>query len=132
MRRPSYPRQRDLGWLLRPGAWPAIAWASYAVLTVRRQMAHGVLRPSIPPCWSRGRSSALGTEAVLKRLSTTCLEAALIRQEWLLIHGDRREVVIGIPPEGFGLEPAHAWVEGLDTSSPARYVEIYRIQPRIR
>lgn len=107
-------------------------WALYAVRAVRRQLSGGALRPTVPRCWITGRSSALGTEAVLKRLSATCLEGALVRQEWLVAHNEAREVVIGVPPAGITHEPAHAWIDGLDTVSPERYVELYRIAPHLR
>jgi hypothetical protein len=81
-----------------------------------------VPRPSVV-----SRSAALGVNAVLTRMSPTCLERALVLQRWQASVGDPRDVVIGLPPDGLHASPAHAWVDGLDDASPADYVELHRL-----
>lgn len=92
------------------------AWWTYRCLRdTRRRLAAGhtevrVIPPVLPIAAGRG------VEAVLRRSSPTCLEAALVRQRWLSAQGIRRDVVIGVtaPIEGF---KAHAWLE--DPGTPA-------------
>lgn len=115
--------------MLHPQAWSAALWAAFSVRSVRRQLSRGVIRPSIPSWAPTGKFAAFGTEAVLERLSATCLEAALVRQELLLVRGDPRDVILGIPPNGLNSKAAHAWVDGLDVASPSLYRELYRIPP---
>jgi hypothetical protein len=51
-----------------------------------------------------------GVEAVLRRSKATCLEAALVRQHWLAVHGVICDVVIGVTAPGAGFR-AHAWLD---------------------
>jgi hypothetical protein len=86
------------------------AWWTYRCLRdVRRRLAAGrtdvrVAPPALPAAAVRG------VEAVLRRVRSTCLEAALVRQRWLRAHGVLCDVVIGVaaPSDGFR---AHAWLE---------------------
>lgn len=117
-------------WRLRPSVLRAALWAWLALRQVRRQLEADVVRPIIksPPALSA--TAGVGVMGVLSRTSPTCLEGALVRQHWMACHGDRRDVVIGVPRSGFGDTPAHAWVDGTDPISPAAYVELHRLPPR--
>lgn len=54
-----------------------------------------------------------GVHAILRRVPNTCLERALVLQQWLSEQGDVRDVVIGVTgQESFR---AHAWLEGEPT-----------------
>jgi Transglutaminase-like superfamily len=67
-------------------------------------------------------------EAALSRVRATCLESALVRQRWLAAHGDRRDVVIGVSPDGLKGNPAHAWVDGTDSRAASSYLELHRLK----
>ena len=75
------------------------------------------------------RRAGIGVSAVLNRLAPTCLEGAFVRQQWLAHQGECRDVVIGLPPSGFGKTAAHAWVDGTDEASARQYIELHRVPP---
>src|SRR5665811_997079 len=54
-----------------------------------------------------------GVEAALRRSRATCLERSLIVQRWLVAHGERHDVVVGVSGGSQFME-AHAWVESYD------------------
>jgi hypothetical protein len=88
-------------------------------------MAAGIAHPTVPPPPRLPANAGIGMDAVLARLEATCLEGAVVRQRWLAAHGIRRDLVIALPPHGFGATPAHAWVDGVDQVA-GDYVELYR------
>lgn len=118
-------------WRLKPTVLTAALWAYFSTVSARRQLRSGISHPTLrrPPRlpWS----ATHGVNGVLSRLSPTCLEGALVRQAWLASHGIMRDVVIGVPPEGLGSATAHAWLDGHDQSSPARYLELHRLPPPV-
>lgn len=72
-----------------------------------------------------------GVAGVLRRLSPTCLERALVAQRWLVALGQPCDVVIGAR---FGEEPghprefaAHAWIDGTESVATELYTELCRI-----
>jgi hypothetical protein len=113
---------------LRPTVLRAAWWALRSTRATRQQLSAGESRPAVAPPPGLPLSAGLGVEAVLGRMSATCLEGALVRQRWLAAHGDRRDVVIGLPVRDFGPTPAHAWVDGLDLEAGAEHLELYRIE----
>jgi hypothetical protein len=62
----------------------------------------------------------------LRRVSPTCLERALVVQQWLAAHGDIRDVVIGVQTGSGGLD-AHAWIDGHEPMAELAYNELHRI-----
>ena len=114
----------------RPAVLAGALWALVAARLVRYHLKRFGVRTRVllPPAWM-GPRSGRGVLAALRRLEPTCLERALVLQAWLACQGDPRDVVIGVPPEGMSEKPAHAWVDGLDSGSPAIYVELHRIPP---
>jgi hypothetical protein len=66
----------------------------------------------------------------MSRVQATCLESALVRQRWLAAHGDRRDIVIGVPTNGIRDQPAHAWVDGTDSWAASSYLELHRLKDR--
>ena len=118
-------------WRLRPTVLLAATWAVFGVASVKRQLRAGRSRPVVRRPPSLPGSAGRGVEGVLTRLSATCLEGAMVRQAWMVAQGDPRDVVIGVPPTGLANGPAHAWVDGLDTRSPQRFLELHRIQPPV-
>jgi hypothetical protein len=111
----------------RPRVLRAAWWAFRSTNIVRKQLAVGVVRPTVPSPPNLPLSAGIGVDVVIGRLQATCLEAAMVRQRWLSAHGIRRDVVIGLPALNFGATPAHAWVDGLDVISPEGHEEIHRI-----
>jgi len=118
-------------WRCRPSVLRAALWALTQVRHVRRQLAAGVMRPTLKDPPILPSSAIIGVLAVLTRFSPTCLEGALVRQHWMAHHGDRRDVVIGLPQSDFGATPAHAWVDGTDDASARRYIELHRLAPQL-
>ena len=119
-------------WRLRPAVLAGAAWALLAVYLGRRRLRLDGMRAHVP--WPIGlpTTGARGVNGVLHRLSPTCLERALVAQAWRAAHGDPRDIVIGVPPGGLKQAPAHAWLDGVDTASPAAHVEIHRLAPPTR
>lgn len=110
-----------------PAVVAAALWAAIAVRLVRKRLKRDGLRTRVPSPPAVGLRGGRGVRAALRRFDPSCLERALVQQAWLASVGDRRDVVIGVPPGGMRDEPAHAWVEGLDTESPSRYLELHRL-----
>ncbi len=104
-------------------------WAWQALHSARALLRSGRLSdvrlPGPPPLPA---SAIAGVEAVLRRRPHTCLEAALLRQRWLVAHGVQREIVIGVtsPAAGFA---AHAWLDGEMDARAARFQELTRLAP---
>jgi hypothetical protein len=112
------PRISDLR-----AAW----WAHRALRATRRRLAAGEMEVTAfaPPALPA--SAARGVEALLRRSTPTCLEAALVRQRWLSAHGVIRDVVIGVtaPSDGF---KAHAWLASPgETGSSQPWHELTRL-----
>jgi len=104
-------------------------WATLAARLVRRRLKTSGVRTRVPRPPRLGPKGGRGVNAALGRLKPSCLERALVLQAWLAAHGNPRDVVIGVPHGGMKSGPAHAWVEGTDTVSPERYLELYRLRP---
>jgi hypothetical protein len=104
-------------------------WANRALNDVRTQLAGGPLSgASIAPPARLPAQGRRGVSLVLKIRRPTCLERALIRQSWLVAHGVRRDVVIGVgsPTQGFR---AHAWLDGDPDGLSTAFTELARLEP---
>lgn len=108
----------------------AAFWTLRAVRSARRQLRRsgyeGLTLPGLP---ALPASSARGVHAVLRRLSSTCLERAVVLQHWRAAHDDPHEVVVGVTGTRERFR-AHAW---LDDESPATewgpFQELVRLPP---
>lgn len=112
---------------MSPANLRAAVWADRALRRVRRQLGAGRLTDFVlPPPPELPAAARTGVEAVLRRRRHTCLEAALVRQQWLAAHGISSEIVIGVatPREGF---VAHAWIDGEEAGAPEQFTELTRI-----
>jgi hypothetical protein len=114
---------------VHPSVLAGALWATLAARLVRRRLKRSGVNATVPRPPRLGRGAERGVMGALRRLEPTCLERALVEQAWLASQGVMRDVVIGVPPEGIGKEPAHAWVDGRDARSPSRYVELHRLAP---
>lgn len=108
----------------------AAAWAARAVRSSRRQLRRsGYVGLKLPDVPDLPTSASRGVDAVLRRLSPTCLERAVVLQRWRAAHGDLRAVVVGVRGTGDEFR-AHAW---LDDESPeleeSEYRELVRLSP---
>jgi hypothetical protein len=106
----------------------AALWAARALFQIRRGLrAHGVGGPIVTVRPPRLPSSAeRGVAALLQRLPSTCLERALVQQQWQSARGRAREVVIGVTKPGDGFH-AHAWLDGAADDKAASYQELMRL-----
>lgn len=112
------------------GELRAALWAARAVRSSRRQLRRSgyddLVLPRVP---ALPTSASRGVHAVLRRLSPTCLERAVVLQRWRAVHGDPRAVVVGVRGTGDEFR-AHAW---LDDESPeldhTEYRELVRLGP---
>lgn len=109
------------------GAWRGARWARRAVRDARRQLRDGNLKDlslvaprRLPP------SADYGVHAVLRRLPSTCLERAVVLQQWRIAQGDPREIVIGVL-RGEDDFKAHAWVEGEGDQLAPAFEELMRV-----
>src|SRR4051812_7206801 len=75
--------------------------------------------PALPP------EALRGVAAILRRRAPSCLERSLVLQRWHAVHGEPRDVVIGVTrPGDFH---AHAWLDGEPAGVAFR--EITRVHP---
>jgi hypothetical protein len=93
-------------------------WAQRCLRHARRGLAARTTDVRLAPP-ALPAAAARGVEAVLRRRRATCLEAAIVRQQWLRAHGVMRDVVIGVtaPKDGF---TAHAWLAVPGESAPTQ------------
>ena len=112
-----------------PSVLAGALWATFAAFIVHRRLKKLGLKATVPPPPRLSPRAGRGVAGALRRLEPTCLEKALVQQAWLASHGLMKEVVIGVPPDGMHKDPAHAWVDGIDTLSPTRYIELHRLPP---
>lgn len=59
----------------------------------------------------------------------TCLVRSAVLQEWDLVHGRPRDLVIGVTAPGPGFK-AHAWLDGDPPAARAGFDEFTRRPPR--
>ena len=108
----------------------AARWADGALRDVRRELSNGPISPVVvAPVPELPARSRRGVDALLRIRRSTCLEAALVRQNWLAAQGDRRDVVIGVgaPADGF---IAHAWLDGEEQAASSLHLsELTRLSP---
>jgi hypothetical protein len=116
-------------WRLRPRVLAGALWAALAAQVVRRRLKQDGVGARVPAPPRLGPGANRGVMGALSRLKPTCLERALVLQAWLASQGTCRDVVIGVPPDGMQSAPAHAWVDGTDAVSPAKYLELHRLRP---
>ncbi len=106
----------------------AAVWTVRAVRAAKRELGDGndyraLDLPDPPPV---PRAAERGVGAVLRRTDATCLVRASVRQRWLIAHGDRRDLVIGVTPPADGFR-AHAWLEGDPESRSGEFTELTRV-----
>jgi hypothetical protein len=99
------------------------AWATFAWAGIRWDLRRRGVQARVIPTFGLARGAGLGVSAAMTRLRPTCLEKALVLQRWRASHGDPRDVVVGVPKNGFGVDTAHAWLSGLESAE--RYLPIY-------
>ena len=108
----------------------AAFWAVRSVRRARRQLRRsGYEAMTLPRIPALPASASRGVNAVLRRLPATCLERAVVLQQWRAAHGDLRDVVVGVvgTREAFR---AHAWLEDESPAADAReYRELVRLPP---
>ncbi|WP_366943478.1 lasso peptide biosynthesis B2 protein [uncultured Williamsia sp.] len=114
-----------------PANIAAAVWTAVTYPIVQRRLKRDGVRTRCPSAPHRLPSAASrGMEAVLRRTRATCLESALIRQEWWRAHDRPVEVVIGVDAsDGF---TAHAWLSTDDPKVTAVYREIHRVPSRLK
>jgi hypothetical protein len=104
-------------------------WTLSALRIVRDRLTeNGLDAASAPPAPVVGATGEKTLRVVLCLSRETCLVKSLVRQSWYLVHGDERDLVIGItvPDEDF---EAHAWLEGDDVEETDGFTELVRRRP---
>jgi hypothetical protein len=101
-------------------------WTLRALRSVQRQLREGAWDAVTVPQVPDGTSDAGWiVESLMKRSRAKCLPRALVRQRWLVAHGERRDLVIGVTAPSAGFE-AHAWLDGDPECHSGRYQELVR------
>jgi hypothetical protein len=120
-------RARGLNVPTLRAAW----WTARSVRSVRVQLRERGLHTRLAPPPALPASAVRGVNATTRYLGATCLERSLLLQEWLLAHGHRHTLVIGVPRPGDETFIAHAWLEGHDRADDAHeFAELVRLDPR--
>jgi Transglutaminase-like superfamily len=104
-------------------------WAWRSLHRARRRLRRqGLNEFRLEPPPELPAAAGRGVHAVLRRFPQTCLERAMVLQEWHAAHGESREVVIAVGrPEGSFR--AHAWLEG-ESDGAADLDEVMRVPAR--
>jgi hypothetical protein len=120
---------RVLPTLAEPGL-PTVrgaVWALRALRRLRREIINDGLDAHVVPPPKLAPAGVRGVEVALRRCRATCLERSLIVQRWLVAHGERHDVVVGVSGGSQFME-AHAWVESYD---PQDHGEGFRVLTRV-
>lgn len=88
----------------------AALWAAKACRETRKALSTSGVNTEVRVPASLPIGSRRGVDAVLRRLSPTCLERSLVKQRWLASHGVDAEVIIGVRRESTDFT-AHAWLD---------------------
>jgi transglutaminase superfamily protein len=106
----------------------AAGWTLRALGRVRRQLRDGHLHDvRVPPPPRLSPTAVRGVEGVLRRRRNSCLERALLLQQWHAAHGRSLDVVVGVTaPRDFR---AHAWLEDEPTPVSPVFDELFRLSP---
>jgi hypothetical protein len=106
----------------------ALLWAWRAAAEARRLVRTGDIRTgTISPAPRSSGHATFAVRAVKRVRRLSCLEGALLDQQWRLTRGEAHDVVVGVrTDQGF---EAHAWIDG-EFDRHTDYVEIYRRPPR--
>lgn len=109
----------------------AALWTARALRDVRRELRDGVVRGVVVRRPPRLPAAAVrGVHALLRRRPHTCLERALVLQEWYAGHDDFRDVVIAGRGASSAFE-AHAWVDGDPDDIAEHFREMLRLPARV-
>lgn len=102
------------------------SWAIGAIPVTRRRLRADGVKAECPRAPRLGRGAGAGVLAVIRLLRPTCLERALVLQQFFSVQGIDRDVVIGVNKDDNGMS-AHAWLSGEDLVQGVGFVEIHRI-----
>lgn len=105
-------------------------WAARSIRSLRAQLRDRGLQAKLIPPPRLPDSAVRGVEATARCLHATCLERSLLLQEWLLAHGRRYTLIVGVPRRGDEPFVAHAWLEGHDRDDVTGFAPLVRIDPR--
>ncbi|MGU3432756.1 lasso peptide biosynthesis B2 protein [Actinomycetes bacterium M1A6_2h] len=105
----------------------AAVWTFRSCRQAKRALRVSGIRTVVPPPPRLSAGDRRGVDAVLRRLSPTCLERSLVLQRWLASNSVQSEVIIGVRKESQDFT-AHAWLDF--ETSPAlldQYSVIHKI-----
>lgn len=106
-------------------------WAARSIRSLRSQLRERGLNARLDPPPPLPASAVRGVHTIAGCLRATCLERSLLLQEWLLAHGRRHTLVIGVPGPGDEQFIAHAWLEGHDRADDSHeFAQLLRVDPR--
>jgi len=98
--------------LLICGSYPSVLvgvlWATLPARVARYRLKRAGIQASVPRPAHLSPRAGRGVMGALFGLEPTCLERALVQQSSLASQGILRDVVIGVPANGIGKDPAHA------------------------
>ena len=105
----------------------AAFWAAKACRETRKALPISGVNTEVRVPASLPTGSRRGVDAVLRRLSPTCLERSRVKQRWLASHGVDAEVIIGVRRKGSDFT-AHAWLDHeTNKTLLAQYSIIHRL-----
>lgn len=112
-----------------PATLRAALWTFRSLRYVRRRLDSEGLQTRAPQPPVLPWGSSRGVQAVIRRQESTCLERAIVLQQWLTAHGKRHDVVVGVKRDGTAVA-AHAWLD-FEAGDPQvlEYKELTRVTP---
>ena len=107
----------------------AALWTAAALRSARRQLRRGARPDGVllkaPPSDVEGLNGVL---RVIRAVDNTCLERAVVLQQWYAAHGSRRVLFVGVTAPSSGFK-AHAWLAGEDVGEE-NFMELLRYESR--
>jgi len=102
-------------------------WALWALHRLRHEIVNDGLDAHVVPPPKLAPMGVRGVEAALRLREATCLERSLIVQRWLVAHGERHDVLVGVAGGSESMK-AHAWLEAYDAQAQG---EGFRVLTRV-
>jgi hypothetical protein len=103
-------------------------WTLRAHRQARREVARRGLEADVSQPPALPVEAGHVVDSVLRRLGASCLERAVVRQQWDLAHGRMRALIVGVT----AVRPrfrAHAWLEGDQPCHSEEFAELIRRMP---
>ncbi len=102
-------------------------WTLDALGAVRRQLKETGIEQQPPLRRPRRAVTERSVETILQRNAASCLERSLVRQQFYLAKGEKRDLIVGFAPPSEEFR-AHAWLSGDSEDGDDTYLILHRTE----